>query len=235
MSKNYFNEYSIAKGIGIILMVVGHATFALSGYAKYLNSFIYTFHMPLFFVLSGMCFNKIYFATPLVYIKKRWYRLYVPYIKYSILFLLLHNVFFNIGIYNSVHGYESTVFYEYSYHEIIDRMMCIVLFMVGEETPLVGLWFLKDLLLASAIFVLLYRFWKDNTLIGNTLILLITSFLFLRFSPLSQINVGRMVLGLFYLYLGFNLKKVENRLYDKSPLQVMGGGNCNIVFFYTFL
>lgn len=38
----------IMKGIGIILMVVGH-----SGYPSFLRNFIYTFHMPLFFMISG--------------------------------------------------------------------------------------------------------------------------------------------------------------------------------------
>lgn len=38
----------IMKGIGIILMVVGH-----SGCPSFLRNFIYTFHMPLFFMISG--------------------------------------------------------------------------------------------------------------------------------------------------------------------------------------
>lgn len=41
---NIKNNYiSIAKGIGIILMVAGHCRF------PYLLDFIYMFHMPLFF------------------------------------------------------------------------------------------------------------------------------------------------------------------------------------------
>lgn len=38
----------IMKGIGIILMVIGH-----SGCPPFLKNFIYTFHMPLFFMISG--------------------------------------------------------------------------------------------------------------------------------------------------------------------------------------
>lgn len=39
---------TIAKGIGIILMVLGH-----SGFYDYGNAVIHMFHMPLFFFVSG--------------------------------------------------------------------------------------------------------------------------------------------------------------------------------------
>lgn len=42
---------SIVKAIGIILMVIGH-----SGCPKYLNDYLYMFHMPLFFFCSGYFF-----------------------------------------------------------------------------------------------------------------------------------------------------------------------------------
>jgi predicted tellurium resistance membrane protein TerC len=45
MGKNNCNSITIAKAIGIILMVVGH-----SGCPQMLSKFIYLFHMPLFFL-----------------------------------------------------------------------------------------------------------------------------------------------------------------------------------------
>lgn len=38
-------EYDIAKGIGIIAVLLGHSKIGVD--------IIYTFHMPLFFVISG--------------------------------------------------------------------------------------------------------------------------------------------------------------------------------------
>ena len=46
MNRN--ENVSLAKGLGIILMVLGH-----TGFSYYGNGFIYMFHMPLFFFLSG--------------------------------------------------------------------------------------------------------------------------------------------------------------------------------------
>lgn len=44
----------IAKGIGIILMVVGHADAP-----ALLKNWIYGFHMPLFFIIAGYTFNRV--------------------------------------------------------------------------------------------------------------------------------------------------------------------------------
>lgn len=45
----------IAKGIGILLIVLGHND--LSEYHPFLHKFVYSFHIPLFFFLSGMFFK----------------------------------------------------------------------------------------------------------------------------------------------------------------------------------
>lgn len=47
-------ELDVVKGIGIIIMVIGHTHFS----DGFLNHYIYAFHMPLFFVISGMLFRK---------------------------------------------------------------------------------------------------------------------------------------------------------------------------------
>lgn len=51
--KKRIDAYDIAKGIGIILVYLGHVPPHL-----FVRRFIYTFHMPLFFVISGMLFNE---------------------------------------------------------------------------------------------------------------------------------------------------------------------------------
>lgn len=49
---NYIEWIDVAKGIGMILVIAGH-TFCLG-----LSSPLYTFHLPLFFLLSGLVFNE---------------------------------------------------------------------------------------------------------------------------------------------------------------------------------
>lgn len=74
-------------------MVVGH-----KGCPDILARFIYLFHMPLFFFCSGYFFlppqsNETFKKN----IIKRIYGIYIPYVKWSIAFLLLHNFFYKIG------------------------------------------------------------------------------------------------------------------------------------------
>lgn len=53
--KNNRIEYiDIAKGIGILLVVFGHSSLVL----HVENVWIHSFHMPLFFIIAGMCFNE---------------------------------------------------------------------------------------------------------------------------------------------------------------------------------
>ena len=48
VSRGHNAQVSIAKALGIILMVMGHA-----GCPEYLHDFIYLFHMPMFAFVTG--------------------------------------------------------------------------------------------------------------------------------------------------------------------------------------
>ena len=50
--KKRMDYIDIAKGIGIILVILGHRNISTD-----IKQFIYTFYMPLFFMLSGYLFK----------------------------------------------------------------------------------------------------------------------------------------------------------------------------------
>lgn len=86
-----------ARFIGIFLVVFGHAMqrFPLFGENLFYDDvwdFIYLFHMPLFFVISGFFYKQID-RHEFINIKYRggkiWYTLIIPYLLYQILFLPL--------------------------------------------------------------------------------------------------------------------------------------------------
>ena len=78
----------VAKGLGIILVVLSH----LLNQKSYLNIFIYSFHVPLFFCISGVFSNP---NTKLKsYIFKSFKRLIIPYIAFffiGFVFTLIFN------------------------------------------------------------------------------------------------------------------------------------------------
>lgn len=65
MGKERIEYIDIAKGTGIILMVLGHIP-AFSNNYKFAYKFIYAFHMPLFFIISGYLFAYKYKQNQIV-------------------------------------------------------------------------------------------------------------------------------------------------------------------------
>ena len=86
MAKERFRAVDLAKGIGIILVVLGHSLKQTEADAKWIRvlvCLIYSFHMPLFFMLSGFLARKILrmgtYRERLLYIRDRAVRLLIPY------------------------------------------------------------------------------------------------------------------------------------------------------------
>lgn len=67
-----------ARGIGILLVVIGHVS-----KSPYLGKFIYSFHMPLFFIISGYLYNNKKYAQK-AYIKRKAENILVPYFIFGI-------------------------------------------------------------------------------------------------------------------------------------------------------
>lgn len=92
MTKQRFKEIDIAKGIGITLVALGHLTTPLHDY-------IYSFHMPLFFILSGFFFSRninLYQKCKLLLLSYAFY--YVTALIKSILLVFITQKPFSIEI-----------------------------------------------------------------------------------------------------------------------------------------
>lgn len=198
----------IAKGIGIILMVIGH-----SGCPKFLHDLIYMFHMPLFFICSGYFYKNLTTGKEVAtFWRKRFKGLYLPYIKWSIVFLLLHNVFYNLNIYSNEYGYLGNTSSLYNIQDFVQRLFWILFYMNGHEGLLGGFWFLKSLLLSVLCFSLIdffLRKWENNHF-KNTAILLflisasiITRHTNIHFSILG--NLFHISYGCLFFFCGYLL------------------------------
>ena len=211
-SKNNF--ISIAKAIGIILMVCGH-----SGCPNAIGRFIYLFHMPLFFVCSGYFFKEISDTAQLFsFYKKKIKKLYVPYIKWSLLFLFLHNLFYNINIYNDLSNS-----YKYQLGDYIKQFFKLIV-MTDYELLIRPFWFIKVLLLASmlvaTISFLRYLYFKKTKF---EVILLLTLSLTIVTKSLPSLpiigDLSTLLLCTTYIYTGILLKKYESNIkFTKSTI-----------------
>ena len=80
------------RGIGIVLMVVGHSGFAGS-------DFIYLFHMALFFMLSGYFFRPAADAKALGrFCRRRVVTLWLPFVAANTAFTVCNNLFLRLNI-----------------------------------------------------------------------------------------------------------------------------------------
>ena len=145
---------SIAKGIAIILMVIAHAEAP-----GWLCKFIFEFHMPLFFITAGFFFSKKYLTDEATFVKKRVKGLYWPFVKWSVIFLILHNWMFDIGILNEVYGNEhGGVLHPWSAHQIQQNLWNIFTAMGGYDAFLCGaFWFFRGLFVASILYLIIYK------------------------------------------------------------------------------
>lgn len=117
MEQQRDNTVTYVKAIGIILMVLGH----LVPSDMVLRKAIFTFHMPLFFLMSGYCFKEKYLDDAKQFIVRKIKGIYVPFVAFSLVFLALHNVFCHW------HLYEPTWLYgwkDFAWHtsRIVTRM-----------------------------------------------------------------------------------------------------------------
>lgn len=156
------DRITIAKAIAIMLMVICHA-----GLPSVPSHFIAMFHMPLFFFVSGYCFKDKYLSDNKTFVMKRIKGLYVPFVKWSLLFLVLHNAFFYLNIYNGQFGFKGDVSHLYTLKETLFNSAKILLAMTETEQLLGGYWFLKELFVGSLLSLLSFKFIK-NSLYGGS-------------------------------------------------------------------
>lgn len=147
----------IVKGIGILCVVVAHA------HAPFSN-FVYLFHMALFFMASGYCYNRKYAMEDKLTLRFLWKRvkgLWLPFVFWTALFFALNNVFVRLHVYTDdprflelVKGNYVTLIGHWSWH---DRLAAIKQALIFRTTAQVGgaMWFLGTLFQISVLFVLI--------------------------------------------------------------------------------
>lgn len=154
MKSNRINWVDQAKGIGILLVVIGHMTIPLK-----LSILIFSFHMPLFFFISGYLFNEKKYASDFkTIVISKFSTLVWPFVTFTFLALFLR----------SMYDYKNTV-------ETFDY----VGFLIGMDSINVPLWFLTALFSTEIIFSQIIRFSKHRlaVIVGTILVLMMAGFL----------------------------------------------------------
>lgn len=145
MEKKRIEWLDVSKGIGIILVVLGHA--AISRPFAY---YIFSFHMPLFYFLSGFLLNVDKYDSFLSFGKSRFKRLIIPYVVFSFISVILISI---------INGLQVDQIYFSNFFK------ALIVSKRNEIFYNVPLWFLTSLFTVEMMFYILRKVIKNNLIL----------------------------------------------------------------------
>lgn len=208
--KEHYIELDYLRGIGIILVILGHS-FSFTGFDLvdkekyfiyyYIFNFIYSFHMPLFFIVAGFLSSKEY-EIKSFYISKIK-RLLIPYIFINIVDYIPRHLFSSF-VNNSSNSLVRVVFYS------------------GVAT-----WFVYTLFMIFLIFPILDKFiFRKDKYHLFLYFLLGINMLNLEIFNVNIFTLNRIVFYLTYFYFGYILKNYyekfqENKYFNNNLIFII--------------
>lgn len=193
----------MAKGYGMICVIIGHLQ-ELPG----LIAYVYTFHMPLFFFLSGYVLktNMSFYE----FLKRKIKGILIPYFGLGIPALL----FFIAG-----HIYKNDLI-------IADSLKVFFSFLIQRRWGTI--WFLACLFWLNIFFYLLVNFILDERILGIVVIILtLAGLIYYRLGGRPLVwNIDVCFTALPFFYMGYTLKNIkklrEILFYSKYKNLILG-------------
>lgn len=196
--KNSRLEYvDFYRGIGIILMIMGHI-----GFGQVFDKYIHAFHMPMFFFVSGFFYDKEKYKI-VDLIKKRIISLLIPYVAFAVIHYIL---------YFCLYGFDAKL------------LLSIVWNSPDPTIPIAGaLWFLTalfftELLYAFLDIIIAKQIFMDLTIIA----LVIIGMLFGNIVPYRlpfSLDISMVCMGYYHIAKRLKDRRVQSRidLYNVKP------------------
>lgn len=216
MGKKRIAWIDIYKAIGIFLVVVGHTTVAF-------NRYIYQFHMPAFFFISGYITNLDKDSVG-HYIYKKIYSLFIPLLTMTALGSIAMWILKTTSIYSWLYG-ES-----YPYKSIAETISYFFETGTNYVWWLGAAWFIVVLFMVEIIHKILYTFCnkKGRLLYGVASIsLYILGYYCVRREIFAHKMFDLAFIGQIFFWSGYMVRKAG--LFDKISKKWYGSAVCVIV------
>lgn len=135
------------KAISMYIVILGHALlkFKKHGVCK----FIYSFHMPLFFMISGFTFNPYKYSSIIDCVKDKLIKLAYPYVMLNLLVIPLWYINMETGMIGEDSFPKILLGILYSNNSVA-------------RAPSNATWFIMTLFMAEIIYYLLFYFFRDD-------------------------------------------------------------------------
>ena len=194
--------FDLAKAYLIFLVVWGHVLIVINpGYAKLylavIQSFIYAFHMPAFFILHGVLFNNEKWRKCSVkeFILKRVYTLIVPYLFFEVIGIIWKWILGSQDIFTGLYN------------------MVTIRCNVGAD------WFLPAIFMGSLLYLIYVKFTNCVWCVVSVLLSFILPMLMNKNQVL--IIVGRSLLAYGFIMIGHAGRKLFQSEKTKSILNII--------------
>ena len=210
----------IAKGIGIVLVVMGHNDFELI--SPFAHKLIYSFHMPMFFFMSGMFFKPDVPFWP--FLRNRFNRVLRPFVAILLLIYFASISFSKISLVMATRRLIKAMYANGHYldwvqlwvlpHLFTVSFFAFLFFKVMKQTQLQKWqWWILGLLYIGSV-LSLKLFWPfEINLFGRSLIV--------YGLPLSLDLV--LISGFFFIF-GYELNQKQNHILFENPWILLGSG-----------
>ena len=215
-NKKRIDWIDMAKGWGTILVILGHLWLTPS----FLNIWLYSFHMPLFFFLSGVTYNREKYTSLKELIKEKSKTLLVPYAVLSVI-MFAWNVM--LGVFRLV--IENQAFdYAMIYNTVIGFFVNI------RTTKYGGLsWFITCIYVTFIIMYLLLKVSKYNAKIAFfiSLLVLTAGYVYATFVDIKlPWGIDAAFVSVFFMLCGFLLKNnlIGSNWFSRKKISLIWGG-----------
>jgi len=199
---NRIQWIDIVKGIAILFMLWGHST-----PASPFKDWIYSWHMPIFFFICGYLRGRdtssITWEKLIIFLKKRWHNLVIPYILFGVILIVFYDI---------LHLLSHTTL---EYLNNVWRLVSL--------QGINSLWFLPVYFMVELLFVLIPKNRNAGILVLFLFIVLVVIEQTKLTYPLSLLY--KVSEGFIFVFIGFALSKlhIENRIpyYYSIPLLIL--------------
>ena len=208
--KKYYQEIDMLKGIAIIMVLLGHAVirFPINLHEVLITKTIYdwveTTHMPLFFLVSGFCFSyksdKGYWQL----IKKKIYRILIPYLVFNAIDVIP----------------RAALSFLVNRPKSLSESITSILLYGGEY------WFLYSLFLVFLLFPLIDKMIRNNKALQIAAVIVCVILKFIPGLP-EVILIKRTVYHLLYFVIGYVLK--QNISFDRIRIAIINSKVISII------
>ena len=188
MSNKRLDFLDYAKGIGILLVVLAHIYCFNSDINRgIVTTWIYSFHMPLFFIISGMLLRYKNTKLKKISIFKIAYGILLPYILFSIITIIVKEL---------LYGFSIKLLVWDSLYTITGLGLDV-------------LWFLPALFIGETFFLVLNRYIKNEYVkLGLITVIFIGATFITRENSVVLIVLARSIIALGFIAVGYYLYKL---------------------------